>query len=176
PSNAPGAVVTDTFPAALLGVSWTRGRAGGAVCPAGGAGNLADTVNLPVGGTVTYTVTGTVSPAATGTLTNTATVTPPAAVTDPMPGNNSATDTDTLTPQADLSITKTDGQTTAVPGMPLTYTIVVSNSGPSQVLGATVTDTFPAALTGVTWTCVGAAGSTCTPGGVGNINDTVSLP
>ena len=32
-------------------------------------------------------------------------------MTDPDPANNSATDTDTLTPQADLSITKTDGPT-----------------------------------------------------------------
>ena len=36
-------------------------------------------------------------------------VAPPAGVTDPDPANNSATDTDTLTPQADLTITKTDG-------------------------------------------------------------------
>ena len=176
PSNAPGSVVTDTFPAALVGVTWTCVGAGGGLCTAGGAGNLNDTVSLPAGGTVTYTVTGTVSPAAAGTLTNTATVAPAAAVTDPAPGNNSATDTDTLTPQADLAITKTDGQTTAVPGLPLTYTITVTNLGPSQALGATVTDVFPAQLTGVTWTCVGAGGSLCTTGGAGNINDTVSLP
>ena len=33
----------------------------------------------------------------------------PGGTTDPTPANNSATDTDTLTPTADLSITKTDG-------------------------------------------------------------------
>jgi hypothetical protein len=51
--------------------------------------------------------------AATGTLSNTATVT---IAGDPNAANNSATDTDTPTPQADLSITKTDGVTTATPG------------------------------------------------------------
>ena len=57
----------------------------------------------------------------------------------------------------------------------MTYTIVASNAGPNGVTGATVTDTFPAALT-CTWTCVGAGGGTCTASGSGNINDTVNLP
>ena len=45
---------------------------------------------------MTYTASCTISAAATGTLSNTATVTAPAGVTDPTPGNNSATDSDTL--------------------------------------------------------------------------------
>ena len=76
---------------------------------------------------------------------------------------------------ADLSITKTDGVTTAVAGGSITYTITASNAGPDSVVGATVADTFPAALT-ATWTCVGAGGGTCTAAGAGNINDTVNLP
>jgi len=47
---------------------------------------------------VTFTVSGTLSAGATGTLANTATVSVPAGVTDPTPGNNSATDTDAVTP------------------------------------------------------------------------------
>ena len=78
-------------------------------------------------------------------------------------------------PAADLAITKTDGVTTATPGGSVTYTITASNAGPSSVTGATVADTFPAALT-CTWTCVGAGGGTCTAAGSGNINDTVNLP
>ena len=46
--------------------------------------------------------------------------------------DNADSDIDTLTPEADLSITKTDGQTDAVPGDPISYTIVVSNAGPSD--------------------------------------------
>ena len=67
---------------------------------------------MPAAARITYTVTGTIDPTATGTLTNTATVTAPTGVTDTDTANNTATDTDTLTPQADLSITKTDGKTT----------------------------------------------------------------
>jgi hypothetical protein len=40
----------------------------------------------------------------------------PAAADDPTPGNDSATASDTLTPVADLVISMSDGQTTAVPG------------------------------------------------------------
>ena len=76
---------------------------------------------------------------------------------------------------ADLAITKTDGVTTATPGGIVTYTITASNAGPSNATGATVADTFPASLT-CTWTCLGAAGGTCTAAGSGNINDTVNLP
>jgi hypothetical protein len=68
-------------------------------------------------------------------------------VTDPTPGNNSATDSDTLTPQqANVGITKTDGVTTAVPGgSRSTYTITASERRPEQRPPlATVADTFPA--------------------------------
>jgi uncharacterized repeat protein (TIGR01451 family) len=174
PSNATGATVADTFPAALT-CTWTCAGAGGGTCTASGSGNINGTVNLPSGGSVTYTASCTISAAATGTLSNTATVTAPGGVTDPTPGNNSATDSDTLGASADLSITKTDGATTAIPGGSTTYTIVASNAGPSNAMGATVADSFPAALT-CTWTCAGAGGGTCTASGSGNLNDTVNLP
>jgi uncharacterized repeat protein (TIGR01451 family) len=76
---------------------------------------------------------------------------------------------------ADLAVTKTDGQATAVPGEPLTYTIAASNAGPSAITGAMVGDAFPAALLGVTWTCVASAGSSCPPSGSGDINSPVDL-
>ena len=41
----------------------------------------------------------------------------------------------------------------------MTYTIVVTNAGPSNVTGATVADTFPATLTGVTYTAVQTGGA-----------------
>lgn len=170
PSNTT-ATVADTFPASLT-CTWTCVGAGGGTCTASGSGNINDSVNLPSGGSVTYTAACAISPAATGTLSNTATVT--GAATDPTPGNNSATDSDTLTASADLSITKTDGVTTATPGGSVTYTISAANSGPSNTTG-TVADTFPATLT-CTWTCVGAGGGTCTASGSGNINDSVNLP
>jgi uncharacterized repeat protein (TIGR01451 family) len=174
PSNATGATVADTFPASLT-CTWTCLGSAGGTCTASGSGNINDTVNLPSGGSVTYTASCTISGAATGTLSNTATVTAPGGVTDPNPGNNSATDTDALGASADLAVTKTDGITTATPGGSVTYTITASNAGPSNATGATVADTFPASLT-CSWTCLGSAGGTCTAAGSGNINDTVNLP
>jgi len=180
PSAVTGATVTDNFPAALTNVTFTSVATGGATGnTASGSGNIANTVNLPSGATITYTVNGTVSASATGTLSNTATVTPPASTTDSNLLNNTSTDLDTITPavQADLGISKTDGVTTATPGTALTYTIVVSNAGPSAVTGATVTDTFPAAFTSVAYTSVAAGGATGnTASGAGNINNTVNLP
>jgi uncharacterized repeat protein (TIGR01451 family) len=178
PSNANGATVSDTFPATLTGVTYTSVAAGGATGnTAAGTGNISDTVNMPAGSSITYTVSATIASSATGDLINTATVTAPAGVTDPTPANNSATDTDTLTPQADLSITKTDGATTEVPGTSVTYTITVTNTGPSDANGVTVADTFPGILSGVTFTSVAAGGATGnTATGSGNINDTVNMP
>lgn len=169
PSNA---TVADTFPA-IQSCTWTCAPSGGASCAANGSGNINDAVFLPVSGTATYTAVCNIAASATGTMVNTATVSGP--LNDSNPGNNSATDVDTLTPTADLSITKTDGSATATPGSSTTYTIVASNAGPSNAPGATVADTFPATLT-CNWTCVGAGGGTCTAGGSGNISDTVNLP
>lgn len=76
---------------------------------------------------------------------------------------------------ADLSITKSDGVATVAPGGSVTYAIAASNAGPDPVLGATVSDTFPADLS-CSWTCAGAGGGTCTAAGAGNINDAVNLP
>ena len=65
-------------------------------------------------------------------LSNTATIAVPAGTTDPVPGNNTATDTDAAGPQADLAISKASNPNPYVPGALLTYTIVVSNAGPSE--------------------------------------------
>jgi uncharacterized repeat protein (TIGR01451 family) len=76
----------------------------------------------------------------------------------------------------DLSITKTDGQAYYVPGMSLTYTIVVTNtSATTSAAGAAVSDVLPASLTGATWTCAASAGSSCAASGTGNISNTVNL-
>ena len=176
PNDAVGATVTDSFPAALVGASWTCAASAGSSCTAGPvAGDLADTVTVLAGGTLTYTVTATIAPGATGSLVNTATVGPPATTQDPLPGNDSATDTDTLTPEADLAITKDNGLASVTAGSPTTYTITVTNSGPSDASGATIADTFPAELSGVTWTCSASAGSSCTAAGAGDIADTVTV-
>ena len=121
-----------------------------------GAGIVIPT--LPNGGSVTFTVNATVT-ATSGSVTNTATVAPPSGVTDLIPANNSAGDTDTVTPLADLAITKTASPNPVVVGNLLTYTLAVSNAGPSVATNPTVTDALPSgmtfvAATGTDWTCI----------------------
>jgi uncharacterized repeat protein (TIGR01451 family) len=114
PSAATGATVADTMPAALSNVSYTAVGAGGATGFSGGTGSLNQTVNLPVGASITYTISATVSTSATGTLSNTATITTSAGVTDPNTANNSATDTDTITTSTSgpsVTFVKTDTTT-----------------------------------------------------------------
>src|SRR5207244_2320984 len=143
PSDVYDATVADSFAAALGTPSWTAsGTAGTSGFDASGTGNISDGgITIPAGGSVTYVVTATVASSKTGDLTNTATVS--SAVADPTPANNSATDTDTPLFVSDLSVTKTDGVTSVDAGTSTTYTIVVKNNGPSDVVGASVSDTIP---------------------------------
>jgi uncharacterized repeat protein (TIGR01451 family) len=61
---------------------------------------------------------------------------------------------DTSLCNADLSITKDDSLLTYVPGSTATYTIVVTNNGPRNVVGARVQDTLPAGVTvNGNWMC-----------------------
>ncbi|MES2572115.1 MAG: hypothetical protein V4710_18920, partial [Verrucomicrobiota bacterium] len=169
--------IDDNFPATLINVTYTASESGGASgFTLSGSGSIHDTVNIPIGSTITYIVKGTIVSSATGTLVNTATVTPDSSFTDNNPGNNSATDTDTLTPQADLQITKTDGKTSAVPGTSNSYTITVTNAGPSNVTGATITDAFPGIFSGVTYTATQTGGATGFSNGSGDLNQVVNLP
>ena len=167
PSDNPNATVGDTFPATVTGVTWTCIGAGGGTCPAGGGGNINATVNLPAGGSVSFTATGSIAPSAIGSLANTATVTAAAGTTDPDPGNNSATDTDTLVPSTDLEITKDDSADPPPAGQDLVYTITVHNLGPSDATGVAVTDPLPAEVTYLSDDC----GATNTPPWTWNIGN-----
>ena len=145
PSSATGFSITDNVPAAITGVTASCAVTGTASCGPNGSssGNAVSFAGLSVapgtGNAITLTVTGTVSPDATGDLTNTATATAGAGSTDTNPANNSATDTDTQgVSQVDLTIAKTDGQTAYVPGTPISYTITVTNAGPSTATGVSI--------------------------------------
>jgi uncharacterized repeat protein (TIGR01451 family) len=175
PNDALGAAVQDTFPS-LTAVTWTCAASGGATCSASGSGAINDTVNLPAGASLTYTATGMVPSALTGPLTNTATVTPPAGMLDPASGNNSAQDVNNALITADLRSSKAGAPNPFVPGETLTYTVVVSNAGPSDVTGARLQDALPPAFAGFTWACTPSAGAACgTASGVGNIDALVNL-
>lgn len=182
PSAASNAVFTDPAITNFAVAGVTCGSTiGGATCP-----TVANTTvalmqgtgivipSLPVGGSVTFTVTGTIGASATGNLTNVASIAPPAGQTDPVPGNNTATDTDTQNSQADLVIAKTNtpgvngdvdqAADTVTAGNPTTYTIRVVNNGPSVATGAIVKDTAVSGLACPTGNVVSCAGAACPAG------------
>ncbi len=178
PDAVSGAVVTDTLPAALSGVTWTCAVTAGSCAHASGSGSaLLEAVSLPSGASATYLIQAAINPAAAGSLVNRASVTAPASTTDLAPDNNLATVSSTLAPQAALTVSKTsDPLTGFAPGGSLTYLIQVRNpAGPSDAASVAVTDLFPAEVNGVTWTCAASPGSACTASGAGDINDTAVL-
>src|SRR5207342_2608098 len=103
------------------------------------------------------------SDSAIASLANTASITA-WPIPDPNGANDSATDTDTVTTSADLSIVKTDSADPISPGNTLDYTITVTNTGPSDAVNLQITDAVPApasfSITGV----VASAGSCVTAG------------
>jgi uncharacterized repeat protein (TIGR01451 family) len=179
PAPANGALFTDNVPGAITGVTWTCTAGGGAVCPAAtGSGNAITQIiaTFPMNGRLRYVVTGT-APGTATTLVNTATVANPSGLTDPDPSNNSSTITTAVItapiPVANLAISKI-GPATVLPGGQVRYTIVAINNGPAAANGAVITDTFPTAVSGLSWTCAAAYGATCgVASGVGNLNLTL---
>src|SRR5438874_319941 len=178
PSNVSEATVTDIFPAIFTRVTFTATQNGGASgFEASGTGNINDTVTMPAGSVITYKATGKVNSAATGTLSNTATVTASPDVPDANTANNTATDSDTITFRADLRVTVNDGKTATVAGAKNTYTVVVTNGGPSNVSGAVINDSFPSTFTGVTYTATQTGGASgFSASGSGDIQDNVAMP
>jgi uncharacterized repeat protein (TIGR01451 family) len=90
-------------------------------------------------------------------IANTATVS--ATTPDPVPGNNTGSDTTPVgNASADLAITKTDGGVSVAPGANLVYTLVITNNGPSDAVAVSVADPAPAGTT-----FVSNAGNCTTP-------------
>ncbi len=134
PSDVVSATVSDAFPASLTNVSYTSSATLGASGnTASGTGDINDTVDLEMGSSITYTVTATIASDATGSISNTAQIVAHQGTVDPDTSNNSATDTDSLSAEVDLRITKTDNVSNVQPGQVLNYTIVVANDGPADV-------------------------------------------
>ncbi len=137
PSTAAGVVVEEFAPGGLIVVTAT---------PSEGSWSAADarwTVGtLLPGASATLAVTARVL--ATGPIVNTATAS--SQTPDPDLSNNTGTATVEGTPSADVSVVKSVSLQQAQLNAPLTYTLVVSNAGPSPAVGVTVTDPLPTEL------------------------------
>ena len=188
PSQVTAAMLTDAAAPGLSKVAVACSATPGQCTSAPSAGQLEAGFALPVlasGATYQIVVTANVT-AGSGNVTNTATVAPPVGVSDPTPGNNAATDTDSVSSPAlvaDLAIVKTNAGSALVPGGSTVYVITVTNNGPAEVTNASVTDIAPAGLTLGSWTCAvtapGSGGSVTTAcgaaNGFGNLETTVTM-
>ncbi|MFS6529621.1 DUF11 domain-containing protein [Microbacterium aurugineum] len=139
-SDAVNVVLADTLPEGFS-VTGVDGPSG-ADCTSTGTSILCDWASFPVGGPANVVVHAVVAAdAPIGTVTNTAAVAAPA---DDRDTTNNASSVDVEVVQsADLSIQKT-APATGEPGSAFTYTLTVTNDGPSVARGASVTDTLPA--------------------------------
>ena len=99
-------------------------------------------------------------PVLPGEITNTVTVT--ADQPDPVPANNEATAVTIVVPMADLTITKSDFPDPVPLGELLTYTLIITNTGPNDAANVSLFETLPTFVTLQTVTA--PAGWTCTPG------------
>jgi uncharacterized repeat protein (TIGR01451 family) len=184
PNAATNVVMTDVLPAQLLFESISIPTGFTCTTPAVGANGTitCNAATLANGVTRTFTLNVRVASGSTsGNVTNSAGVSSSSA--DPDGGDTSdPAPPVTLAPaSADLSITKTTGATSAPPGGTVTYTITVTNAGPSAATGVVVTDTLPAGLqliaaTPSQGTCSGTTTVTCNLGTINNgSNATISL-
>ena len=124
PSAATSVTISDVLPASVTFVSATASQ--GTYDSASGLWTVGD---MPA--TATQTLSITVRVTAPGAVTNTATRQASAPV-DPNALNDSASATATPQLVADLAITKTPSAATVAAGAPLTWTLVVTNAGPSD--------------------------------------------
>ena len=140
PAPATGTSLTDTLPSGVTFVS--------AIPSQGSCSQASGTVTCSLGTLSSGASAGVeikVTPQAAGSITNQANVS--SSVSDPSLTNNSASAVTTVDPVADLSITKTDSPDPVSSGEQLTYTLNVSNSGPSPATSVSVSDTLPGSVT-----------------------------
>jgi uncharacterized repeat protein (TIGR01451 family) len=162
PDVAANASWTDTLPAGTTFVSLPA--VAGWSCTTGATVSCSNP-SFAVGSAV-FTLTVAVDPGvAAGTvLSNTATAASDTG--DPDTDDRSDTAMTTVATAADLTVTKTDAEDPIVPGGTQTYTITVTNNGPSPALSVSLDDTLP---TGTTFLSLASPGGwSCTTPAVGS--------
>ena len=171
PSNVTALQVIDTVPTNFSTVSWVCTPSGTAACsPTSGTGNaiaLTGNVNAGAGNTLVILVTAVANTATPiGGVTNTASITLPDGIFDTSLTNNTSS-VPTAVGVTNLSITKSNASSTVMAGAQTTYTVVVTNHGPTAADGARLYDPVAAGLSCITApVCVATGAATSCPAGL----------
>ena len=99
---------------------------------------------LATGATTTVVIQVGVNSSATGTITNAATVV--GNKPDSNDANNNTTAATTVNTEANLSVNKVGPASQVISGTSMSYVLTVTNGGPSDATGVTLTDTLPAGV------------------------------
>jgi uncharacterized repeat protein (TIGR01451 family) len=139
PSNATGVTVEDSWAfSGLIDVTATPSQG---TCPTVTTSSvLCEIGNLTAGGTATVEISATVDFDDSSGLLNTASVEGDQA--DPRPDNNESSATFDAAAASDIEVVKTAG-TDPIAGEAFSYTIEVTNNGPSDADGVVVNDQIP---------------------------------
>ena len=141
PSDADNLVVDDPVPAAVTAGTPSADLGGDCSSSAGNTIHCSLSTRLAPGATWTLSLPYSVgSSVVAQTVTNTAT-----AASDENPGGVPASDATTVTASADLGVSIDDGvaSVTAGDGLTYTYTITVTNFGPSDATAVDLADSWP---------------------------------
>ena len=142
PSTATGIAVSDTLPSGLTDVTASPSQG---TCPTVTGSSVACSLgSLAVDGSATVTITATVTNDDETGLINTASVEGDQA--DPRPENNESSATYNVAATADIEIVKTAGSD-PIAGEEFSYTIEVTNNGPSDADGVVFNDQIPELFT-----------------------------
>lgn len=139
PSDAQDVVVSDTLP---TGVTFASADA---PCTFAAGVVRCELVRLAAGATRTFVLTVRVDPDTVGLLSNTARV--DARTDDPTPGNNEDSHDANPDPLADVTVLKTATPEAIARGHQSTFTLTVSNRGPSVARDVRLRDVLPSGLT-----------------------------
>ena len=147
PSDAQLVALNDVVPGNTTFVSATQGSGPTftpTLPPVGGTGTVTFTIAaFPIGAVSTFSIVVKVNPNAIAgaNILNTANVT--TSSFDFEPSNDSSSTSTLVQAQADLAVAKTDSPDPVIAGNNITYTLTLSNNGPSDAQSVTLTDPVP---------------------------------
>ncbi|WP_406700438.1 Calx-beta domain-containing protein [Singulisphaera sp. Ch08] len=142
PSPAPGVILIDHLPANVTVTSVTVSQGESTESSGQVIGNIG---TLAANAFATLTIVIQTAASNAPSITNTATVT--SNLPDPTPGDNTVTTTTHVSPRTELTVSITPPTGPLLVNRDLTYSVTVTNHGPSPATGVSLTELLPTGVT-----------------------------